>query len=129
MKYTVTYRCGHTGEVELFGKAADRERKLRRYAEDDCPACEQASRLSKLAADVADGWCDLTGSDKQRMWANDIRHGKVSELETMAEKQHCSEQFRPYIEALKSIDDASWWINNRSQPYYFFSRHAQSVIG
>lgn len=29
-KYDVTYSCGHTDVVQLYGKNADRERELRR---------------------------------------------------------------------------------------------------
>lgn len=27
MKYTVTFSCGHEGEVNLYGKAAERDRR------------------------------------------------------------------------------------------------------
>ena len=33
MKYEITYKCGHTGTVELFGKGTDREYRLARLAE------------------------------------------------------------------------------------------------
>ena len=29
MKYDVRFSCGHTHTVELFGKSADRERKIK----------------------------------------------------------------------------------------------------
>lgn len=29
MKYNITYSCGHTGTVDLIGKGADRERKIK----------------------------------------------------------------------------------------------------
>lgn len=31
MKYEVTFSCGHTETIELFGKTADRERKIAYY--------------------------------------------------------------------------------------------------
>ena len=31
MKYDVTYSCGHTGTVELYGKTSERESKIRWY--------------------------------------------------------------------------------------------------
>ena len=30
-KYTVTYKCGHTATIQLFGKYDDRERKIAYY--------------------------------------------------------------------------------------------------
>lgn len=43
MKYDVTYSCGHTATVELFGKSEDRERKLHwMEAEGMCPDCYNA---------------------------------------------------------------------------------------
>ncbi len=40
MKYDVTYSCGHTATVELFGKTDDRERKLHwMETEGMCPDC------------------------------------------------------------------------------------------
>ena len=39
-KYDVTFKCGHTGTVELFGKSEERERKLRWYEKNAiCPDC------------------------------------------------------------------------------------------
>ena len=31
MKYTLTYSCGHTGTVQLYGKTEERERKIKDY--------------------------------------------------------------------------------------------------
>lgn len=43
LKYTVTYSCGHTGTVVLFGKNAEREKKLKWYSESAiCPDCYKA---------------------------------------------------------------------------------------
>lgn len=40
MKYEVTYSCGHTGTVQLYGKTEERERKIKYYKEYGlCPEC------------------------------------------------------------------------------------------
>ncbi|MBO5449823.1 MAG: hypothetical protein J5994_10940 [Ruminococcus sp.] len=40
MKYDITYSCGHTGTVELFGKSDDRHRRLEWLKENAlCPEC------------------------------------------------------------------------------------------
>lgn len=63
MKYTVTYSCGHTGTVQLYGKTEERERKIKYYEEYGlCPECykkqkqeekeklEQKSRFEEMLA-------------------------------------------------------------------------------
>ena len=40
MKYDVNFSCGHTASVDLSGKSADRERKIKWYEDcGECPAC------------------------------------------------------------------------------------------
>ena len=44
-KYEVTFSCGHTGTVSLFGKNTDRENKLKWYEEQGlCPECYKAKK-------------------------------------------------------------------------------------
>lgn len=38
-KYTVTYACGHTGTIELFGKMTEREYRLKQLTDQLCPDC------------------------------------------------------------------------------------------
>ena len=40
MKYYVTFSCGHEGEVNLYGKAAERDRRIAWYEKEGiCPDC------------------------------------------------------------------------------------------
>lgn len=39
MKYDITYACGHTATVNLFGTAQERERKLAWMTAHECPDC------------------------------------------------------------------------------------------
>ena len=43
-KYDVQYACGCEGVVNLFGKVADRDRKLEWIATKDCPKCAKAKK-------------------------------------------------------------------------------------
>ena len=45
MKEYITYSCGHEGTVQLFGKAADRERKIQ-YLQTKC-VCPECAREQK----------------------------------------------------------------------------------
>lgn len=53
MKYEVKFSCGHTETVELFGKNADRQRKIAWFEESGlCSKCY----AEKKAAEMADGF-------------------------------------------------------------------------
>ena len=43
-KCRVDYACGHVGRAELYGKAADRDRKLGWLKKQDCPECYRAAK-------------------------------------------------------------------------------------
>ncbi len=73
-KYTVTYKCGHTAEVQLYGKEAERQRKIKWYSTILCPECE-ACEAVRVATEK--GYPELTGSPKQVAWAYKIHDGVV----------------------------------------------------
>lgn len=50
MKVEITYRCGHTEQIEVFGTAAERERKIKWLAENHvCSECYKAEQNEKKA--------------------------------------------------------------------------------
>ena len=78
-QYTVTYSCGHTGTVSLFGKHEERERTLARMSKTQlCEECRKADLAEKNTASAesnkAAGLPALTGSANQVDWAETIRH-------------------------------------------------------
>lgn len=38
-KYDITYKCGHEGRIELFGKSSDRDRKIAQEEKSVCNEC------------------------------------------------------------------------------------------
>ena len=95
MKDYVTFSCGHTGEVQLFGSNKDRERKIKWYEESAlCPECykrQQEERCKALAAEY--NMPQMTGaSDKQIVVAESLRGRYLTssehELETLTEIMH-----------------------------------------
>lgn len=76
-KYDVTYACGHSGTVQLFGATRDREYRLRCMRGDLCPACfeenrrQKAEELKTKAAEA--GLPELSGTERQRVWAEQLR--------------------------------------------------------
>lgn len=115
-KYTITYKCGHTEEMQLFGKMNDRDRKIAWYATQDCPECKAAAAR---AAAKERGLVELEGTAKQIVWAAQIRDKFIElseqikkQLETKAEDPRVLELFTVLDDA-KSNSKASFWIDNR----------------
>lgn len=110
-KYTITYKCGHTAEVQLYGKYEDREKKVAYYATTDCPECRAREAAAKAKDD---GLAELTGSPKQVSWASDIRAEKLADAEQLAEKvTRNKDMFDGAINKMKAETSASWWIDRR----------------
>ena len=93
MKYTITYKCGHKKEIDIFGKEEYREWKFNQLqseaAEELCPDCKD-----KKAAEEAKemGLLELEGSEKQVKWAENIRVEMLSDL---------SEHLEGYVAAIE----------------------------
>lgn len=49
-KYEVKFSCGHTHTIDLFGSAADRERKIKYFEECGiCPECKKETKEKQIA--------------------------------------------------------------------------------
>lgn len=85
-KYTITYDCGCTREVQLFGAHDARERRIKWLETQTCPDCQhEAENAHAEKAKEARGLADLTGSEKQVAWANSIREAAYECLDTLYE--------------------------------------------
>jgi hypothetical protein len=129
-KYNVEYACGHEGEVQLYGKGSERERKLEWLATQDCPACEKAAREARNAAANAEaaaanakaGLATLQGSDKQIAWAETIRAGympglqaKLAEMQAKVTPENAAIAAKAIsiTEGIINNQSAAWWIDRR----------------
>lgn len=108
---TITHACGHQEEIQVFGKRAERERKIAWLEAQVCAECRaaEATEASKAA-----GMTALTGSAKQIAWAEDIR-GKtmdaIAALKTRTDDEAAHKD--RVIAYLSGITSAEWWIDNR----------------
>lgn len=51
MKYEITYKCGHTGTVTLYGNSEARERAIYGYEHYKvCPECYEAEKEAEKVA-------------------------------------------------------------------------------
>lgn len=115
MKYEIKHSCGCTETVDIFGTNVhgERDRKVERLESKPCRKCAHAN----------DGE-ELTGSDKQISWAQDIRHEMSNELDTLhawaTKNAKCDEHRKQFDdnfavarENMAKITEARWFIDNR----------------
>lgn len=130
-KYDVTYACGHTETVDLYGKTSERERKIE-WMENNCvcPSCYKAEQAAK-ALECAEAYDlpELTGSPKQITWAETLR-GKVfqelEELEQKAGKKADATEEVEFLDWLKGQTEARFWIDNRNTSILFLAKKWKS---
>ena len=90
-KYDITYSCGHSATIQLYGKTSERERKIEWFEREGlCPACYREYRREKEAQKVAEILAtaqiklpEITGkSDKQINFATAKRNEVLVRLTT-----------------------------------------------
>lgn len=120
--------CGEEFEYRAFKTNSRDARDFEKWAAehlDECPECRQKrierereeAALEAAEAAKANGWPELTGSEKQVSWANRIRDERINELiKKNAEvkgKKH--DRISAAIQILLNNTRASWWIDNRDE--------------
>ena len=125
MKYDVTYTCGHVATIQLYGKTAERESRIK-YLEGNCvcPECykaqkdaERKAENEKSAEAAKDrGMQELSGSPKQVAWANTIREKVMAYIDkTMDLEDERVKNLIQYINTSADTKSASWWIDRRDR--------------
>ena len=113
--YEITYACGHTGEVEFYGRERDCEWRSQQEAKKLCPDCVEKEKEEETAQAKAwakeKGLPDLEGTEKQIAWAEVIRKRLFDELEKI---QLDSDQEPIELQAAKEIE-AAWKKENQSR--------------
>lgn len=101
-KYIITFSCGHTEEINLYGSYSSREEDIK-WAEKygQCNSCKDAEKASKRKQEHEEAILEaekynlptLEGSEKQILWAIDIRYRITKELEKVC-KGHSFEELK-----------------------------------
>lgn len=111
MKTTITYACGHTEEIVVLGKSADREKKIAWLETQLCAECRAREGAAQGAAK---GWAALEGSPKQIAWAEDIRRKSMDAVAALKTRTDDEAAHKDRVIAyLGGITSAEWWIDNR----------------
>ena len=125
MKIDIKFSCGHSGTVELYGSADERQHRiayLEKYGTcSDCFKAQQAEMAEAISVKYM--LPELTGSEKQISWANRIRTEKIADLEklfdswasqrTTANSAQIDAVVSSVIEFVRKQTSAAWWIDNR----------------
>lgn len=148
-KYTVKHSCGHAQTHQLYGRHAERERKLEWLETTLCSDCFVTERDAQHAAEsataaelnAAAGLPSLTGSEKQIAWAESIRSKFLTELDGLVAKlspapelsEVAAGEIRDAIVLLanepRQQSEARWWIDNRNRSAkLWFGEQASSRI-
>ena len=123
MKYDVTYKCGHSGVLDLGGKTKDREWKVEQAQYNLCPDCYRAAKQREMEEELAKyDLPELTGTERQVKWATDIRFKFAHEANRIMNEdryKNNSEFIEKYEKTYKSVVDvettSKWWIENRDK--------------
>ena len=119
----VKYSCGHEGLLYVSGKSADKQEKIE-WAERDgiCPACyakmkrEEREEARKEEAHE-NGFPELSGSEKQINWANEIRSKFFGDLNEAIARVKINDKIQAQIdkamEMMKTVNTSRFWIDNR----------------
>jgi len=131
--FTVTHTCGHSDDLDLSNRpAGDRRGYAQWKAKKPCFGCyrkaqgEDPEELAKrqaeeiAAAEETDRTWDLgpltSGTDKQRVWGQVVRHRllRMAYTELVEEGDLEDDAFADRIVTpVRGIYAARWWIDNR----------------
>lgn len=123
---TLTFACGHTEQVQLYGKMSERDRQVAAALHHDCPACRAANAQAAAAEASLPA---LTGSEKQVGWAGEVRAKLMPEIDAMGAKARGAFAALPAdqqaargaeldkilraVAIVKANTKAGWWIDQR----------------
>lgn len=144
--YYGTYSCGHEGRVDLGGPTKNRQKIADWHFSRLCPECykkhieaekkEKAMTAAKISAEMK--LPELTGTEKQVAWANELRLKILNNLATylknldkyMAEKElefipktafRIEEASNALDWFMKSKTEARYWIDIRQTGVTFYT--------
>lgn len=138
-QYEIKHCCGHVVTHQIYGTNVhgEREREAARLEAKPCDECIAKEATERAARNGKNGTTVLKGSTKQIAWALSIRDemiesikefeaSQIEKAKTSGKDEETIAIFRTNIEtaikAVGDIDDAEWFINNKSSKGYYLVR-------
>lgn len=91
MKYEVTFSCGHTAEVQIYGSAAEREKKIAYFEQyGECPSCYRKRKIEEETGEKV--------PDKEECVEKEMHYGEYKE-----HYSHCETKEGSYNKRTKTI--------------------------
>ena len=115
MFYDITYVCGHTGRIQLYGSAKEREYRAAHEAKKLCHACFVSQQLHD-AQEITEGMNlpDLRGSEKQVVWATQLRAKMLLAYKNTTIPTQLSEAIEFLVHHMVNTQtESAWWIERR----------------
>ena len=133
-QYTMTYRCGHEEQTQLYGPTKGRERKIDWAKEALCPGCYCTQETKQRTAALASSGLALAtfeGSSKQIEWATDIRARKLLELQRLLAKVQAGDKgiWDALLTRLAGERSAKFWIDHRDVSAQTLGRRVAQATG
>lgn len=134
-KYYVEFSCGHTDEVQLFGKMSERERKIGWLEREGlCPACWEAQKAEQRQREVEaaekaakeKGLPELTGTPKQVAWAVTIRAKMMQSIDEYEERNRGRKNHPKYPMIIKAIEEARAYLASKTDAAFFIENRMKS---
>lgn len=125
---SITYSCGHTGEIQLYGPSRSRDWAKTNAEKGLCPACLQAQRDAASEAALTEAAEQdlpaLEGTEKQVAWAVTIRQKFLAALDQWLADNPVREGVDPTpliraVQAVQAETSAHWWIENARRAGWF----------
>lgn len=123
MKYEITYSCGHTEKVNIYGKRAEHARKLEWLSKGICSQCREKVKEGekRKALELAEQQANeyelprLKGSEAQIKWAKLLRFERINKILKTYESKEFFDNVELYETFLYFIrkENASFWIDTR----------------
>lgn len=132
-RYTISYACGHSGEINLIGPHRYRESRIAYLEHGECFECykQHSTQAAQEQAEALE-LPALVGSEKQIAWAEKLRIVKLNEIEAAIERHENDKKYRQILMAVEHIGNetsAKQWIEWRyDSPEYIITRVLKSLL-
>ncbi len=142
-QYTMSYQCGHTEGVQLYGPAKDREWRLKAARERECKDCARKSHegdnTEAAVLSRVEGLPRLVGTPSQVSYAESVRRTKIAELDALMAQVAAAPQaqeepsllrlYGKLADLVRRQPEARYWLDGRNSSAQYLLQQANKGLG